>query len=92
MSKNLQKLPNKQPKQLDLYQMLINDTFSNSVEFYQALPELFSWKQDKLRNEDGTLPMLQRHGRYNGKTYTLDISSANTVLVKFSTEKQKTFL
>jgi hypothetical protein len=31
----------KQPKQLDLYQMMINDTYSNSVEFYQSLPDMF---------------------------------------------------
>ena len=42
MKKQFEKLPNKQPKQLDLYQMLINDTYSNSVEFYQTLPDLFS--------------------------------------------------
>jgi len=39
--KQVQEL-SKQPKQLDLYQMLINNTYSNSVEFYQTLPDLFS--------------------------------------------------
>ena len=85
----MEKALKKQPKQLDLYQMLINDTYSNSVEFYQTLPDLFSWKQDKLRNNDGTLPVLQRHDRYNRKTYTLDISPANITLAKSGKKKQK---
>ena len=86
--KQVQEL-SKQPKQLDLYQMLINNTYSNSVEFYQTLPDLFSWKQDVLRNEDGTLPVLQRHWIYNGKSYTLDISPANISLSKSKDKKKK---
>lgn len=89
MNKNLNKASITQPRQLDLYQMLINDTYSNSVEFYQSLPDLFSWKQDKLRNDDWTLPVLQRHGIYNGKNYSLDISPANITLTKSWVTKQK---
>jgi len=66
-------------------QELSNNTYSNSVEFYQTLPDLFSWKQDALRNEDGTLPVLQRHWIYNGKSYTLDISPANISLSIYKT-------
>ena len=79
----------KQPKQLDLYQMMINSTYSNSVEFYQTLPDLFSWQQDKYRNGDGTLSVLQRHGMYNGKTYNLDISPANITLTRWTKPKEK---
>jgi hypothetical protein len=42
MTANKDKELSQQPKQLDLYQMLINNTYSNSVEFYQTLPDLFS--------------------------------------------------
>jgi hypothetical protein len=35
-----------------------------------------------MRNEDGTLPVLQRHGIYSGNAYTLDISPANITLSK----------
>jgi len=31
-----------QPVQLDLFQTLINNDFSNSVELYASLPDLFS--------------------------------------------------
>ncbi len=31
-----------QPHQLDLFQMLVNENYSNSVELYQSLPDLFS--------------------------------------------------
>lgn len=41
MSSKTTKELSKQPKQLDLYQMLINDTYSNSVEFYQSLPDMY---------------------------------------------------
>jgi hypothetical protein len=35
------------------------------------------------------LPVLQRHGRYNGNSYTLDISPANITLAKGSKAKEK---
>lgn len=78
-----------QPKQLDLYQMLFSERYSNSVEFYQSLPDMFVWKQDKLRNSDGTLPVLQRGWSYKGKPYTLDISPANITPAKASNKKDK---
>jgi len=31
-----------QPHQLDLFQMLVSENYSNSVELYQTLPDLFS--------------------------------------------------
>ena len=31
-----------QPHQLDLFPMLVNENYSNSVELYQSLPDLFS--------------------------------------------------
>ena len=34
--------PDHQPVQLDLFQMLISDHYSNSVELYQTLPDVFS--------------------------------------------------
>ena len=79
-----------QPHQLDLFQMLVNENYSNSVELYQSLPDLFSWKQDKFRNKDGTLPVLSRHWMYNKTAYCLDISPANITIIDSSTkEKQK---
>jgi len=66
-----------QPVQLDLFQTLINNDFSNSVELYASLPDLFSWKQDKLRNPDGSLPALTRKGTYKNTSYSLDITPAN---------------
>ncbi len=41
-----------QPIQLDLWQMLTTENYSNSVELYQTLPDVFSGKQDHLRNKD----------------------------------------
>ncbi len=32
----------KQPVQLDLLQMLVSEKYSNSVELYQTLPDVFS--------------------------------------------------
>lgn len=66
-----------QPVQLDLFQMLFNENYSNSVELYQTLPDVFSGKQDKLRNADGSLPVLSRQGMYNKTPYTLDVSPAH---------------
>ena len=79
----------KQPKQLDLYQMMVSNRYSNSVEFYQSLPDMFVWKQDKLRNVDWTLPVLQRFGVYKTKPYTLDISPANISPAKSKSKKEK---
>ncbi|MDC0947960.1 hypothetical protein OAS86_01275 [Gammaproteobacteria bacterium] len=70
-----------QPHQLDLFQMLVNDNYSNSVEFYQSLPDVFSGKQDELRNADGTLPVLTRKGKYHGTPYILEISPANITVI-----------
>lgn len=78
----------KQPRQLDLFQMLVNDNYSNSVELYQSLPDLFCWKQDKLRNNDWTLPVLSRHGIYNKNTFYLDISPANISTINPETKKK----
>lgn len=72
--------PQFQPVQLDLFQTLVNDNYSNSVELYQTLPDVFAGKQDKLRNEDGTLPVLTRKGTYRKTPYTLDISPANITI------------
>lgn len=66
-----------QPIQLDLWQMLTTENYSNSVELYQTLPDVFSGKQDHLRNKDWTLPPLTRKGVYNGTPYTLDITPAH---------------
>ncbi len=66
-----------QPFQLDLFQTVVSERYSNSVELYHALPDVFSGKQDKLRNQDGSLPVLTRTGKYHGSSYTLDISPAN---------------
>ena len=81
-----------QPHQLDLFQMLVSENYSNSVELYQTLPDLFSWKQDPHRNKDGTLPVLRRHWMYNKTEYRLNISPANiTVLDSSSKETSKAF-
>lgn len=45
-------LAKQQPVQLDLFQTLISQNYSNSVELYQSLPDTYIGKQDKLRNED----------------------------------------
>jgi hypothetical protein len=76
-----------QPRQLDLFQMLINQNYSNSVELYQTLPDVFNGKQDKLRNADGSLPVLSRQGMYNKTPYTLDISPANITVIDPETGK-----
>ena len=87
--KQIKEAPHNQPSQLDLFQMLINDNYSNSVELYQTLPDVFSWKQDKLRNPDGSLPVLSRTGMYNKTSYTLDISPANISVISKQTGKPK---
>lgn len=86
--RNAHQNPN-QPHQLDLFQMMINKNYSNSVELYQSLPDVFSWKQDKLRNQDGSLPVLSRQGSHNEAPYTLDISPANITVTDPAT-RQKT--
>ena len=58
--KQMQSSLSHQPVQLDLFQILINKNYSNSVELYQTLPDVFVGKQDKLRNADGSLPVLSR--------------------------------
>lgn len=58
--KRMQHALDSQPVQLDLFQTLINHNYSNSVELYQSLPDVFSGKHDKLRNPDGSLPVLSR--------------------------------
>lgn len=78
-----------QPVQLDLFQTLINKNYSNSVELYQTLPDVFNSKQDKLRNTDGSLPVLSRQGMYNKTPYTLDISPANITVNNTSTGKKQ---
>ena len=86
--KKIQANPGRQPHQLDLFQMMISGSYSNSVEFYQSLPDLYSGKQDKLRNSDRTLPVLSRRGMYNKTPFTLDISPANITVTDPNT-KQK---
>lgn len=86
--KRAQQHPDSRPVQLDLFQTLINQRYSNSVALYQTLPDVFSGKQDRFRNADGSLPVLTRHGIYDQKPYTLDISPAN-ITVSDSITKQK---
>lgn len=81
--------PEYQPVQLDLFQMLINENYSNSVELYQTLPDVFSGKQDKLRNKDGSLPVLSRQGMYNKTPYMLDISPAHITVEDGKTGKKQ---
>ena len=81
--------PDHQPVQLDLFQMLISGHYSNSVELYQTLPDVFSWKQDSLRNADGSLPVLSRQGVYNKTPYTLDISPANITVTPWASGKKR---
>jgi len=87
--KQAQQHSDSHPVQLDLFQTLINQRYSNSVELYQTLPDVFSGKQDKLRNADGSLPVLTRKGVYDQKAYTLDISPAN-ITVSDNVTKKKT--
>ncbi len=70
-----------QPFQLDLFQTVVTKNYSNSVELYQTLPDVFIGKQDTLRNADGTLPVLSRHGMYHKTSYTLDITPANITVI-----------
>lgn len=67
------------PIQLDLFQTIVSGNYSNSVELYQTLPDVFAGKQDKLRNADWTLPVLERQWMYNKTHYTLTISPANVM-------------
>ncbi len=67
-----------QPRQLNLFQMLVNEHFSNSVELYQTLPDVFSGKQDKLRNKDWTLPVLSHVMEFIKKHPTVLISLLQT--------------
>ena len=87
--KQIKDKPTHQPLQLDLFQMLINDNYSNSVELYQTLPDVFSGKQDKLRNPDGSLPVLSRQGMYRKMPYTLHISPANITVTDPATGRKK---
>lgn len=80
--KTIKESDKSQPVQLDLFQTLINNDFSNSVELYSSLPDLFSWKQDKLRNLDGSLPALSRSWVYKKFPYTLDITPANITITE----------
>ena len=79
----------KQPVQLDLWKMLTTENYSNSVELYQTLPDVFSWKQDHLRNLDWTLPLLTRKGIYNWTAYTLDITPAHIDVTGSDNNKTK---
>lgn len=79
----------KQPVQLELWKMMVSQNYSNSVELYQTLPDVFSWKQIKLRNPDGSLPVLTRQGNYNWISYILDISPANITVEDADKKKQK---
>lgn len=81
----------KQPVQLDLLQMLVSEKYSNSVELYQTLPDVFSWKQTKLRNPDGSLPAMTRQGKYNDVPYILDISPAQLTMMDDSKKRKKAF-
>ena len=87
--KRMQQASEAQPIQLDLFQTLINNNYSNSVELYQSLPDVFSGKQDKLRNFDGSLPVLSRQWLYNKTPYTLDISPANITVIDSTTKNKK---
>lgn len=86
LMRKTQNAPN--PIQLDLFQTIVSGNYSNSVELYQTLPDVFAWKQDKLRNADWTLPVLVRQGMYNKTPYKLNISPAN---VATHTKGKKTY-
>ena len=78
-----------QPVQLELWKMMVSNQYSNSVELYQTLPDVFSGKQTKLRNPDGSLPVLTRQGIYQWVSYTLDISPANISVNDWSSGTHK---
>jgi hypothetical protein len=40
--KRMQEASNSHPVQLDLFQTLVSNNYSNSVELYQTLPDVFS--------------------------------------------------
>lgn len=89
--KRMQEASNSHPVQLDLFQTLVSNNYSNSVELYQSLPDVFSWKQDSLRNTDGTLPVLSRSWVYNKTAYMLDISPANITVINEWKKQKRAF-
>ena len=78
----------KQPIQLDLWQMYVSETYSNSLALYQSLPDVYSWKQSRLRNPDGSLPALSRKGKFDQLAYSLDISPAQLTVIEAETNKK----
>lgn len=89
--KRMQEASNSHPVQLDLFQTLVSNNYSNSVELYQTLPDVFSWKQDNLRNAGGSLPVLSRPWIYNKTEYTLDISPANITVINEGKKQKRAF-
>ena len=78
-----------QPFQLNLFQLVVSENFSNSVEFYQSLPDVFIGKHEGLRNKDGSLPVLKKKGNYKNMPYELDISPAYISVTDPETNKKK---
>ncbi len=58
-----------QPSQLDLFRIVLSDSYSNTFELYQSLPDVVVGKQDKYRNEDGSAKPINRNFVYKNKEY-----------------------
>lgn len=81
--RNLAKL---QPAQLSLFQTFLpkdeDDKYSNTIEFYDAIPKYFTNKRQIAEMREGPegkevyLPTLEREFKYQDITYTLEINPA----------------
>src|SRR5262245_60326434 len=72
-----------QPQQLVLFQTLLpeddpDENFSNTIEFYDAIPKYFSNPRlmDSMRKDGIYLPRLERDFQHRGETYKVTIRPA----------------
>ncbi|MEE8290460.1 MAG: hypothetical protein V3R80_03175 [Candidatus Tectomicrobia bacterium] len=81
---NIIKLPKKKPDQLSLFQTFLpqEDKYSNTIEFYDAIPKYFTNKRQIADMREGPkgreiyLPTLEREFKYRDTTYSLKIKPA----------------
>lgn len=77
-------LAKQQPTQLSLFQTFLpqDDKYSNTIEFYDAIPKYYTNKRQMVEMREGPegreiyLPTLEREFKHQGVTYTLEINPA----------------
>ena len=77
-------LAKQRPTQLSLFQTFLpqDDKYSNTIEFYDAIPKYYTNKRQMVEMREGPegreiyLPTLEREFKHQGVTYTLEINPA----------------